>query len=112
MVPTSIREVDLEDHRCSERRAVLGPDQHPGRRQIDRLAEELAAGVAECGLDVGGQPYLDPRRDLEEIRHLIADDFRRIGDQHDAVDSTAPQRSCDVDLVRLGEHQDGGIAAR
>ncbi len=84
----------------------------PVDRQIDRLAEELAAGVAECGLDVGSQSYLDPRRDREEIRHLIVDDFRGIGDQHDTVDSTAPQGPRDIDLVRLGEYQNGGVAAR
>jgi hypothetical protein len=83
-----------------------------GGRCWVRITEELTARIAKGRFNVGRQPHLDPRRHLEEVRHLIADDLRWVSHEHDPVDAAASQSPRHIDLIRFSQHQDRRASAR
>ena len=104
--------VDRDDYLLTRFERTVGLDQHSCCGQIDNLAQNFNSTVANSCLKPGRESEVCARCYVEQLRHLLTNELRRIVEEHHSVDAAAYEASDCVDLVAARQHENRGVATR
>jgi len=105
-------EVNRNDYLLTRFERLLGLDQHACRGQVDNLAQNFNTSVSDRGLKPGRKSEIRAWRNVEQLRHLLTDEFRGIAEEHHPIDAAAYEISDCIHFFGASQHQNRGFATR